>query len=199
MLDGASRTLAFPDYRRDLRVTEPLDEPKEHDLALVLADLRERGVQLAQIVPGEKVILRVGEVRSRRHLAVGQIFESNLGPTLAVVVDHGVVGETDEPGAIGQPALLVAWHRLPGLEEDLLGQILGLAGALDAIGHVAVDAIDVQLVQLAERVRVARLGLSHEPRSGGVASLVSFLPQHSHPLYRNVRGGPMLRELEKKG
>jgi hypothetical protein len=188
VLDGSGRAFALADRRRDLRVAEPLDEPQEDDLALVLAESGDGRVQLADLVAGEQVVLRVGESRSLGYLAIGQIVETDLGTALAVVVDHEVVGETKQPGAVGQPPLLVARHRLPGLEENLFGQILGLGGAADSVGDVAIHAIDVLFVQLTKRIRIASLGLRYQRRFGGIAALVSFLPQHSHPPYYNVKG-----------
>jgi hypothetical protein len=64
MLDGASRTLALADHRRDLGVAEPLDEAQQHNLTLIFAQLIEGGHQLGRIVTRDE--LGFGSVARRR-------------------------------------------------------------------------------------------------------------------------------------
>ena len=73
----------------------------------------------------------------------------------ADMVDVGVVGQAIQPGQEGSTLPPIPADRLPGFEEDLLGEILGLGMAAGAEVQVPVHPLDEAVVQLAKRVRVS--------------------------------------------
>ena len=86
-------------------------------------------------------------------LCFGQL-QRQLAPAPAVVVDQLVAGDAEQPG--GKAALPAkVSDRLPGGQEGLRGQVLGLLHLPGARQVIAVDARQVALVQLAEGFRVA--------------------------------------------
>jgi hypothetical protein len=65
------------------------------------------------------------------------------------------VGHGQQPG-LGRPAVGVEARRgAPGLDEDLLGDLLGLRRVADDLLDHAVDQSGIAVVQLAERRLVA--------------------------------------------
>src|SRR5947208_2767306 len=72
------------------------------------------------------------------------------------MVDMSVVGKAIQPGQEGSSLPPIPPDGLPGFEEDLLGQILGLGMATRAKVQVPVDPLDETVVQLAEGVGVSR-------------------------------------------
>src|SRR5205085_320618 len=55
-----------------------------------------------------------------------------------------------------------ATDRFPGLDEHVLGQVLGVARMAGFVIDVVVDAVDVDRVQLAEGVAIALRRAGHE-------------------------------------
>ncbi len=181
MLDCTSRPLTLADCGCNLGVTEAFDEAQEHDLSLVLAQ-PSQGVaevfdlQLRHIV-GQRILRR----RLGRQVGVGDVAQRDVGAPEPVVVDDQIVGEPKQPGGKRQPTLLVARDRLPRFEEDLLGEILGLVVAAHPVADVPVDPLDVPLVELAERVRVAGLCPRHQEALVGHPVAGLPLTQDPHP------------------
>jgi len=64
----------------------------------------------------------------------------------ANIVDVGVVGQAIEPGQEGSALPPIPADSFPGLEEDLLGQILCLGMASSAKVQVSVHPIDETVV-----------------------------------------------------
>lgn len=78
------------------------------------------------------------------------------------MVDDEIMGKTIEPGREGRAAWLVAIDRLPRLEEYLLGQILRFARRAHPIEDVAINTIEVLLVETAEGDRIPLHGPADE-------------------------------------
>ena len=86
---------------------------------------------------------------------LGHVVQQDLVVALRpVVADHTVMGDGEQPGHEWHVGDAIPAHRLPGLEECLLGQVLAVGDA-DTVGDVAVDAIGVPVVQDSKCQRVS--------------------------------------------
>ena len=83
-------------------------------------------------------------------------------PAAAEVIHRQVVRDAEEPGRKRSAPPDEAVDRLEHLHEGLLGQILGVVPVADRRLEVGVDAVEVERVELAERVAVAGLGPGDE-------------------------------------
>src|SRR3954449_2569970 len=141
---------------RDLLVVHVEREAHDQRLAPVVGKLRNALEPRLQLLPPLHDVRRV--VRRRDHCGV---LELGLRPAraVAVVVRREVVGDADQPRPQRSSA------RLPlrtvevavGLEEGLLGEVLGVVMVAGAVVAVAVDVAQVRAVQLAEVAVEARL------------------------------------------
>ena len=181
MLDGTCRPFGLAQDIGHFRVAEPLDEAQEDHLALLLAKAADRSPDFVRVEPGLDLDLRVGPGRLVALVRIQKLVERDVAASDPIVVDDQVVGEPEEPRPEGQASVLVARYRLPRLEKDLLGQILGLVLGLDAVGDVTVDAVDVQLVELPEGIRVSHPSPGRKISFARIPVVEPVLPQGGHP------------------
>ena len=104
----------------------------------------------------------------------------------AEVVHREVVRDPEEPGGERRRAPAELADRLEHLQERLRRQVLGVVPVADAHVQVAVDPVEVDQVELFERVAVALLAELDEPPNllvlGGRASAGGLAPaRRSHP------------------
>ncbi len=138
-----------------LVVAEVVDDAQADGLLLGLGEVGERLVEAV-----EPVVLGLG-----RRCAVGGVehAEALAGAALEPAPTHAheqhVAGDPEQPGA-GRAARLVAEARArePGLRERLGRQVVRGVRVLAAPQVVAVDALGVALVELAERARIRARG-----------------------------------------
>ena len=71
------------------------------------------------------------------------------------MIDVGVVGQPIQPGKEWPTLPAIATDRLPCLEEDLFGQVLGFGVAAGPEIEIAIHPLDESVVELAERARIA--------------------------------------------
>src|SRR5205823_9261145 len=69
----------------------------------------------------------------------------------------------EEPGRERRRPPAEALDRLQHLQERLRRQVLGVVAVADAHVQIAVDPVEVDQVQLFERIAVARLGTLDQP------------------------------------
>ena len=113
----------------------------------------------AQLVASLDQLL--GRVRRGEGAVVSSIGEDGLARAVAVEVGGEVVGDADQPRA-QRPAVGLALRALEvavGLQERLLGQILGVVMVADAVVGVAVDVAQMRAVEVGELRVELRLGL----------------------------------------
>jgi hypothetical protein len=72
-----------------------------------------------------------------------------------VEVDHLIARDPHQPGRERHLAPLVAWQAVEHLEEDLLGDVFGVVDVAQSGQRVAVDLVDVRVVQRPDRIEVA--------------------------------------------
>ena len=110
----------------DLLVGQAVEVPENEDLGEVLGDLGERREEelRALLLQGHarRVVLGFQE---RRHGFVGDETEGLLALAAPVSVDAEVARDREDPGHQGEAAV-VAVEVLEDLQEDLLGQLLGV-------------------------------------------------------------------------
>ena len=83
------------------------------------------------------------------------VFEARLRPLTAEAVRHDVAGDRVKERE-ERAARLVPRHRNEGPLEHLARHVLGLRIGAHAVERVAVDGLDVEVVERAERTPVAR-------------------------------------------
>src|SRR6266480_1785800 len=72
----------------------------------------------------------------------------------ADMIDVDVVGQPIQPGKEWPTLPAIATNRLPSLEEDVLGQVLGFGVAAGPKIEIAIHPFDESVIELAERVRI---------------------------------------------
>lgn len=87
-------------------------------------------------------------------LRLADILERSRRTLPPVVIDDQIVGEAIQPGHEGHSAGLEAVDRLPCLKEYHLGKVFRFAGRADSVIDVAVDPVEIELVQISEGRRV---------------------------------------------
>ena len=102
-----------------------------------------------------------GRLRGARRL--GHLLLGLPAPVRAEVVHREVVRDPEEPRRERRRLPAEAADRLEHLHERLRGQVLGVVPVADAHVQVAVDAVEVEQVELLERVAVAFLRPRDEP------------------------------------
>jgi hypothetical protein len=124
-------------------------EGKAHDqgLAPVVGQPAHPVEHAAQLVaPLDELLGGVG--RGQR----GRLFDRRGGLARAIAVEVGgeVVGDADQPGPQGPSVRLPlgALEMAIGLQEGLLGQILGVVMVPDAVVGIAVDVAQMGAIQL---------------------------------------------------
>ena len=83
-------------------------------------------------------------------------------PTSAEVVHREVVRDPKQPRGERDRLPAEPADRLEHLQERLRREVLGVVPVADAEVQIAVDAIEVEQVELLERAAVAALGTLHE-------------------------------------
>ncbi len=78
------------------------------------------------------------------------------------MVGHQVAGDRDEPGAHVTALPGEGADPAQRAQEGLAGEVLGHLPAADPVADVAVDDVDVPVVELAEGLGVAGLGPLHQ-------------------------------------
>src|SRR5579884_2233832 len=159
VLQRLDRALGLVEDRRDLGVRQVEDELQRQHLLLLGGELLD---QLQHRLPPDR--LHRGELR-RRLLLPGRLGHVLLGlpaPPRAEVVHREVVRDPEQPGRERSRLPLEAADLLQHLQERLRRQVLGVVAVADADVEVAVDPVEVDEVQLFERVAVALLAARHE-------------------------------------
>src|SRR5947209_7928854 len=177
------RTLGSTERARDLAVVHSEREAHDQSLAAVVRQRRNAREHLLELLAA--LDQRLGVVRRRHDRGV---LELGLRPTraVAVVVGGQVVGDPDQPWPQRSPVrLALRTLEVPvGLEERLLGQVLGVVMVARAVVAVAVDVSQVGAVQLGEVA--VEPGLVHDALH--TWSLRSRVPLR--PLAATRRGRP---------
>ena len=112
---------------RDFLIRELLQIPQHHGLA---QRRRELGQTAADELPQVELLeLAVRTAVPRQRVEIGRIHLARHGLALfahaAIVIDTEIAADADEPGLEIRPAV-EGVQRLEDLEEDVLGQVLGL-------------------------------------------------------------------------
>ena len=135
----------------------PLQEPQHDALLLLGAELLDGLEQRRVGDAGQHLVL--GAVGAALGAGLDQVRgrELQLVATGLEVVGDQVAGDRDQPGA--EVAALPGVGRDPAqrAQERLAGEVLGERVVGDPVGDVAVDDVDVPVVELAERLAVAGL------------------------------------------
>ena len=79
-----------------------------------------------------------------------------------IVVDHGVVGNTIEPGAEGGVGRLIVAQPLPCLHKDCLRQIFGVTPAIHPFVDILINRVEMALIKLAIGILTATLCTSND-------------------------------------
>lgn len=105
-----------------------------------------------------RILKRVGE-----GYVVGLVveFREDGGLSLFQVIERGVAGDGVEPGLEAQ-ALFEALEVLPGLQERVLRDILGVLAVLGILKREAVDGVEVAVHELPKRAFLAVPGCFQE-------------------------------------
>ena len=187
MLERLHGALGLVENRRHLRVREVEDELQRQHLLLlgreVLDELEHR------LAPDRSHRLELGRrlrlVRRRlRHLLLRLPAAAR-----AKVIHREVVRDAEEPGGERRRLPAEAPDLLEHLQERLRREVLGVVAVADADVEVAVDPVEMDEVQLLERLAVALL-----PARNEVAEMLRRLVDRSvpltHPLGRTPQTGP---------
>ena len=77
---------------------------------------------------------------------------SSVGFLLRYDVITRLLGDSVQPGLRRRALRLIAAHRAPGLEKDLLRRVFDILDPSDPTGNIAVDRAEVAIVQLGKGV-----------------------------------------------
>ena len=138
-----------------LVVAEVLDDAQADRLLLSLGEVRERLVEAV-----EPAFVRLGHRLARACVEHAEpLAGAALQPSPAHADEQHVARDAEEPRPGGAARLVAEAHaREPGLRERLGGQVVRGVGVAAASQVIAVDAIGVALVELAERARIRARG-----------------------------------------
>src|SRR5262245_31316039 len=150
LLDGS---LAAVQGRRRLGDGQPLAEPHHQAVLLLRRELVQRSDQDLAGQRGHGPFLRSGGVRGLLGELVGHHLQS--GPARLVVVGHQVAGDRRQPGAEVPALPAERADRAQRPEERLAREVVREADAGQPEVEVAVDAVDVVVVELSEGFGVA--------------------------------------------
>src|SRR5262249_1361893 len=154
VLEGLDRALGLPEDRRHFAVRQVEHELQRKHLLLLL---RQAFDQLEHALAPDRLERR--ELGGRRGLAgrLGNLLLGLPAARRAEVIHGEVVRDPEEPSGKRRRLPAEALDRLEHLEERLRRQVLGVVPVADAQVQIAVDAIEVEEVELLERVPVAFL------------------------------------------
>src|SRR4029453_15212356 len=155
-LDGA---LGLVEDRRRLRVREVEDELQREDLLLLVRELPDHLEHALTTDRLERLLLGCAPLTRVR---LGDLLPRLPALVRAEMVHREVVRDPEEPGREGRRAPAELAYRLQHLHEHLRRQALRVMAGADALVQVAVDAVEVEEVELLERVTVSLLRLLDE-------------------------------------
>src|SRR5579862_710495 len=159
VLQRLDRALRLPEDRGHVGIGEAEDELEREDLLLLG---RQRLDHLQHRLAPDRVHgehLRGRLFRARR---LGHFLLRLPAPPRAEVIHREVVRDPEEPRRERRRPPAEPPDRLEHLQERLRRQVLGVVPVADAHVEVAVDPVEVDEVQLLERVPVALLGAVDE-------------------------------------
>jgi len=159
-LSRSHRCHALPHYASRIGAVQSFDEPQDDHLTLV----RIKGLNnLHQSLRACPVLK---EQFGRTHDALLVLVDQRNAPlsTPAIKIKLKVVGYPQKPGYEWNSPPLVAVDGRQGLQEGLLGEVLGDINILGHVEQVSVDTTNVPLVQLPKRLAVSRYRLVDESR-----------------------------------
>ncbi len=123
-------------------MAQSLDKSKNDHLLVVRVEPRERFANLFLVQPR----LNGFDDVDPNFLGLCHLVERRQRTLATIVIDDQVVRQSIQPGRKWRASWLVPIDRLPGLQENLLGQILRFARRSDAVKDVAIDPIEMELV-----------------------------------------------------
>ncbi len=188
MLERLDRALGLVEDRRDVGVREVEDELQRQHLLLlereVLDQLEHRlaADRLHRLVLGRRLL----GVARLRHLLLRLPAAAR-----AEVVHREVVRDPEEPRRERRRLPAEPADRLEHLEERLRRQVLGVVPVADGHVQVAVDPVEMDQVQLLERLAVAllraldeRADVRRSTRAGQAVSVAFELTTSASPAHR---------------
>ena len=152
--------MVAPDDAGDLGIGQP-GQPQLEQAALLLRELGEEIVHRLVGFPAQRVLFR-----GRRGVAEpggGLQRAIRVTASVPVMIGDDVMGDREEPGAERERIVIasVAWEGSERIGEDEAGGILRIGPIAEPVIAIAIDGVEIALVERGERVRVA-LGAGDE-------------------------------------
>src|SRR5919201_2307870 len=160
MLQRLDRALGLVEDLRDVCVREVEHELQRQHLLLLGRQLLDH---LHHRLAPDRLHRRELGGRLLGAVRLGHLLLGLPPPARAEVVHGEVVRDPEEPGGERRRLPAEPPDRLEHLQERLRRQVLGVVPVADGHVQVAVDAVEVEEVQLLERVAVAALRALDEP------------------------------------
>ena len=154
MLQRFHGSFGLTEDRRHLDVGEAVEKLQRQHLALLGRELLDQLEHPGSPDRVERLILRRGLLRPGR---LRRLFLRLHAAVRTEVIHCEVVRDPEEPGRERHLSPAEAVDRLEHAQEGLGRQILGVVAVADAEVQVAVDAIEVEEVELLQRITVAEL------------------------------------------
>ncbi len=150
MLNHANISFGFPESGGDGGIIKVFDKSHNNDLLVVWLESEDCSTHRQAVIAGQGFGLGVGPalVRGRLELERGYVSATSTE------TDDRVIGNREKPGDEWRVGSLVPIDRPPGLEKDVLGQVLTIVAITHPVVDVPVDAVKVEIVQSRERAGV---------------------------------------------
>src|SRR6059058_3421056 len=161
VLERFDRALGLVEDRRGLRVREVEDELQRQHLLLLVRELLD---QLQHALPADRLERLLLGRTAVAGIRLGDLLFGLPALVGAEVVHREVVRDPEQPGRERRRTPAELADRLEHLHEHLRRQVLGVVAVADAHVQVAVDAIEMDQVELLERFPIPLFAALDESR-----------------------------------